>query len=301
LEAGTLIQKEFGDRETQAHVMFSLQFMPQKNTRIIFGALEGSTSHNLVQPLMNWDRIIERPIEEGFQVRHHSRRLDADVWIDWSLRQTVNSDFPEELTGGLSFVYKLSKPGNSWQFKIPIQFVLPHKGGQLDTNRSVVITVMNSAAGLSAEWASPVPGKFLKQFMADAYHIGYKHFHKSNLYPFEQVRGFLANVQAKSKIDVGLLLTYWNGNNYIAPMGAPLYQSISSILPRYANYTEKERSMLFINMFYEKELFKHFYTYASVYPNIDLRNGYFEHSFMVMLSYRNFFRLRKLKKENSAQ
>jgi hypothetical protein len=297
LEAGVLVQKEFGDRHAQdARVMFSLQFMPVKNTRIIFGALEGTLSHNLVQPLMDWDRIIERPIEEGFQIRHNSNHFDVDLWLDWSLRQTVNSNFPEELTGGLSFAYKLTKPGKPWQVKIPVQFVTPHKGGQLDTNHSIVTTVLNSAAGINAEWKEENTKKFIKHFSADIYHVGYKHFHKSNLYPFDNGSGILANVLAKSKTDIGVALTYWNGDQFIAPLGAPIYQSISSILPKYAGYSEKERNLLLINLFYEKELFKNFYTYASVYPYVDLKNGYLEHSFLIMFSYKNNFRLGKLRK-----
>jgi hypothetical protein len=297
LEAGALVQKEFGEKDPQkARLMFSLQFMPEKNTRVIFGALEGTLSHNLIQPLMDWDRIIERPIEEGFQIRHNSKHFDVDLWLDWSLRQTVNSNYPEELTGGLSFAYKLSKPGNPWQFKIPIQFVTPHKGGQLDTNHSIVTTVLNSAAGLCADWKSPGATKFFKQFTAEAYHVGYKHFHKSSLYPFNHGSGVLANVLAKSKVDIGLSLTYWNGDQFIAPMGSPIYQGISSILPRYASYSEPERNLLLINLFYERELFKNFYAYASVYPYVDIKQGYLEHSFLIMFSYKNNFRIGRLKK-----
>lgn len=297
LEAGALVQKEFGEKDPQrARVMFSLQFMPEKHTRIIFGALEGTLSHNLVQPLMDWDRIIERPIEEGFQVRHNSKRVDVDLWLDWELRQTVNSDFPEELAGGLSFAYKLSQPGKPWQFKIPVQFVTPHKGGQLDTNHAIVTTVLNSAAGLVGEWTSPDRNKFIKNFSIDAYHVGYKHFHKSNLYPFNHGSGFLSNLMVKSKSNIGLQLTYWNGDQFIAPMGSPIYQSIST-RPQYANYSEPERNLLLMNLFYDSELFKNFFVYASVYPYIDLKQGYLEHSFLIMFSYKNNFRLGKLKKD----
>lgn len=296
IEAGALVQKEFGEKDAQpARLMFSLQFMPEKNTRVIFGALEGTLSHNLVQPLMQYDRIIERPIEEGFQIRHNSAKVDFDLWLDWQVRQTINSNFPEELTGGLSFDYKLSKPDKPWQFKIPIQFILPHKGGQLDTNHAIVTTVFNSAAGIAAEWKNPNKESFLDLFSIDAYHVGFKHFHKSNLYPFDHGSGFLANLFLKSKPGIGFLATYWNGDKYIAPLGAPIYQSITT-LARYQNYTEPERNLLFLNLLYDKELFPNFFVYASISPYIDLKNGFLEHSFLILFSYKNNFRLGQLKK-----
>ncbi len=295
LEAGALLQKEFGQRgPQQAKALFSLQ-LQQKKFRVIFGALESNLSHQLVEPIMSYDRIIDRPVEEGFQVKFNSSRVMADIWLDWEVRQAFNADYPEELTGGMSLSYSITKPGQPWQVKIPVQAILPHKGGQLDTNQSVVTTVLNGAAGLSAEWNNPAPGKFLEQFRMDGYYTGYRHFHTSNLYPFESGSGLLANLFLKSKTGISFLATYWKGSTYIAPLGAPLYQSISSISGR-ENYREPDRSLLFLNLLFEKELFPHFFLDARVTPYIDLKNGYLEHSFLVFFAYRNNFCIGSLKK-----
>lgn len=295
LEAGALIQKEFGEKVPQnARALFSLQVM-QKNWRIIFGALESNLSHNLIEPLMGYDKIIERPVEEGFQIKYNSKRLMTDIWLDWEVRQTFNSNYPEELTGGLSFAYTLTEPGKPWQVKLPVQVIMPHKGGQLDTNHTTVSTVMNSAAGLAAEWNNPVKNGALKQFKVEGYYTGYSHFHKSNLYPFDKGRGILANVMLKSKIDIAFLATYWKGTKYIAPRGAPLYQSISSISGQ-GNYNLPERNLLLLSLLYEKELFPDFYVDARISPYIDLKKGYMEHSFLILFSYKNNFHIGRLKK-----
>jgi hypothetical protein len=296
IEAGALLQKEFGDAGPQkAIALFSMQFIPQKNLRILFGALEGTLSHQLIEPLMGYDRIITRPVEEGFQIKYNTHHIMADIWLDWELRQTFNSNYPEELAGGLSFAYTFTKPGNAWQVKAPLQFITPHKGGQLDTNGSIVSTVINSAAGLAAEWNNPANKGFLKQFKIDGYYSGYRHFHKSNLYPFNKGRGQLVNIFIKSKYDIAFLASFWNGTNYIAPFGAPIYQSISSISGR-ENYQEPKRKLLMLNLLYEKELFPNFFVDARVSPYIDLKKGYMEHSFLILFSYRNNFRIGPLKK-----
>ncbi len=295
LEAGALLQRDFGDRSLQtAKALFSLQFI-QKNLRILFGAIEGNLSHQLIEPVMGYDRIINRPVEEGFQIKYNTRRIMTDIWLDWELRQSVNADYPEELTGGLSFAYTVTKPGQPWQVKIPVQMITPHKGGQLDTNSAVVSTVLNSAAGLAAEWNNPVDKKFLKQFKLDGYLTGYRHFHKSNLYPFEKGSGFLANVFVRSKFDIAFLATFWKGSKYIAPLGAPIYQSISSIVGK-ENYQEPSRSLLLLNLMYEKQMFPNFYVDARISPYIDLKKGYMEHSFLIFFSYRNNFKIGRLKK-----
>jgi hypothetical protein len=294
LEAGALLQKDFGDKQLdRAWPVFSLQLQHQ-HFRFLFGALEGHQSHGLIEPLMSYDKMIERPIEEGFQFKWKTKRISADIWLDWERRQKENADHPEELTGGLSFTYTLTNPGKPWQISIPVQFIAPHKGGQLDTNHSIVTTVLNSAIGLKMEWNDPNDA-WLKQVSVDAYYAGYKHMHKSNLYPFEDGNGFLANLFLQSKWNVSLLASYWKGSDYIAPKGGKLFQSISSI-PGREHYTEPERQLLFLNLLYEKELTTGFFIDLRYHPYFDLRNHFLEHAFLILLSYRDVFKLGKLKK-----
>ena len=296
IEAGAFIRKDFGEKDpTPTRAMFSVQFKPQKNTTLIFGAIEGSLSHNLIQPLMQYDRIMDRPIEEGFQVKFKNERIWADAWIDWELRQTVNSNYPEELTGGLSFEYSITKPGKPWQLKLPLQFITPHKGGQLDTNSSAVITVLNTAAGLKAEWQNPRVEKFLQHFSMEAFYVGYSLDHANSFYPFDKGNGFLLNLLLKSKPGLGFNASYWNGKRFIAPKGNPILQSISS-MPRFLTYTERERQLLVLNLFYEKEFVPGFFVYGSLNPYVNLNDRYMEHSFMILLRYQNNFRIGRLKK-----
>lgn len=294
LEAGALLQKQFGDVGLEkALPMFSVQL--QKNSwKFIFGALESNQSHQLIEPLMQYDQVIERPLEEGFQFKLNKKRIQTDIWLDWERRQTINADYSEALTGGLSASITLTNPGKPFQVKIPIQLIMPHQGGQLDTNSSIVTTVLNSAAGLWMERNASFPSQWLQQIRADGYLVGYNHYQKSNLYPFENGHGTLINFFMRSKWGFNFLATYWNGYHYIAPKGGKLFQSISSIttLP---DYTEPKRELLFLNLLYEKEIFPGFFIDGRYTPVFDLHHSTLEHSFLLLFSYRKDFNLVRLK------
>jgi hypothetical protein len=160
----------------------------------------------------------------------------------------------------------------------------------LDTNSSVVSTTIDHAKGIWLEWNNPDKKNWLQQLRSDGYHIGYYHSQDSKLYPFEKGNGVLINFFARSKWDLSFLASYWNGNKYIAPHGGKLFQSISSI-PDRPGYTEPKRKLLFLNLMYEKELVQDLFIDLRYSPYFDLHNHYFEHSFLVLVSYRHNFRL----------
>jgi len=199
------------------------------------------------------------------------------------------------LTGGLALSVSATNPEKPLQIKIPVQFILPHKGGQLDTNTSTVSTVINHAVGLEIQWNNPNAKKWLKQVQVDSYRAGYFHSGRSNLYPYVKGHGWLANFFIKSKWDLFLLLTFWNGHQFIAPKGGKLFQSISSIttLP---NYTEPDRKLFFLNLGYEKELSPGFFLDIRYSPYWDLHNHLAENAYLILFSYRGGFRLGTLKK-----
>jgi hypothetical protein len=296
LEAGLLVQKDFGDKDFD-HVSptFSLQ-LQSKYVRFLFGALEGAQSHQLIEPLMQYDQVIERPIEEGVQFKIATKKLKADAWLDWQKRQKVNADNPEQLAPGVSLAYTLSDPSKPLLVKIPLQATFFHQGGQLDTSNVPTSTIFNHAEGLWIEWNNPQPKNWLRQVRADLYYTGYKHSESDVMVPFNKGSGFLANVFLASKWNVSFLASYWNGNKYISPQGGKLYQSITSRTDR-PGYTEAKRSLLFLNFLYEKELLPGLFADCRITPYFDFNNQLFEYSYQVVVSYRHSFRLANFNKK----
>ncbi len=294
MEAGALLQKEFGDKKLdRALPLFSLQ-IKQKNFRILFGALESNQSHKLVEPLMSFEKLTQRPIEEGFQVKFSNKRLLADLWLDWEFRQKERDTLPEELTIGMNLSYLLTHPDKPWRISIPVQVLAPHKGGQLDINGAPVETVLNLSGGIAAEWNNPNSARWLQHAKFDIHFLDYNLFHNENAYAYNTGSGFLANAYLRSKSSLAFLATYWKGENFVAPKGGKLYQSISSIPGR--DYKEPERQLLFLNLIFEKEIFPGFFADCRYSPYIDLGNSFTEQSFLILLSYRGNFRIGRLKK-----
>ncbi len=293
LEGGVLLQKDFGDRQlSRAQPMFSIQYQ-QKNLRIILGAMEGNQTHGLTEPLMSYDKVIERPIEEGMQIKFNNNRVNADLWLDWDLRQKENSDFSEELTGGLALSFRLTKPSRPFQVEIPLGFLMPHKGGELDTNHSVVTTVFNKSVGIAATWKNPDSKSWLKIIKADLHRHMYSLQQDQTVYPYTKGNGWLANLKFQSKWDISFAATYWKGHQFIAPRGGRIYQSISSIKGQ--SDKEPDRQLLFLNMMYEKQVLSGFYVDVRFTPYIDLNRHFLENAFLILLSYRTNFKLFKLK------
>jgi len=296
LEGGVLIQQLFGEKVTQKpELHFSIQYQ-LKNLRLIFGTLESNLTHGYLEPLMGIDRSIQRPLEEGFQLKYNSKRIESDLWLDWMVRQTENSDYPEELTGGFTFKWRLTEPGKPWQVKLPVQLIAPHKGGQLDTNHTTVSTIVNEAIGLSSAWTNPNKKAFSKEFKAEAYFLGYTHFNANTELPYENGHGVMVSAMLRSKYDISLQATYWNGTKYISGWGAPLYQSVSHISGVPANYAERSRQLLMLNLMFDKEILPHFYIDARLSPYIDLKQGFLEQSYLIFMSYKNTFRIARIKK-----
>jgi hypothetical protein len=217
------------------------------------------------------------------------------VWLNWERHQVINADYPEELTGGFTTAFTLTKEGKPFQVKIPFQFLFPHKGGQLDTNSALVSTVTNHAEGLWVEWNNPDKKSWMQQLRTDGYYAAYIHGQDDNPYPYDKGHGFLWNVFLQTKWKAYLLATYWRGHHFIAPRGGKLFQSISSIttLP---NYTEPDRQLFFLTMGYEKEVMPGFFLDFRISPYRDLKNNITEPAFLLLFSYRGQFKLGTLKK-----
>jgi hypothetical protein len=294
-QAGLLLQKEFGDMAlNRAIPFFSFQYQ-KKDTRLLFGILEGHQNHRLIEPLMQYDQTYLHPHEEGIQLKIDKKKYWLDVWLDWERRQLINDTNPEQLTGGISSTLNLNKPNAANQVKWVNQVIISHRGGQLSSQALPVSTTTNFAQGLWTEWNQTDPTNWLRQFRTDAYYVGYSLQGSNNLQIFDKGHAFLWNAAIQTKWNVFLVASYWNGHHFISSKGGQLYQSITSPVIRFA-YSEPNRELFFINLGYEKELFPGFLMHARLTPYRDFNNSLNEVSAYVMFSYRGNFKLNKFKK-----
>lgn len=284
LQGGVFLRSDYGATPAINQVLptFSVKLSNPTQTRaFIFGTLEGALAHNLIEPLFDINAAIERRIENGaqFTLNKHNRYA-LDSWINWEKFIERGSPHKEQFTAGLNASINLLKqPAGSIQqsLKPVVQFTAHHRGGQIDADTTNMVMVFNGAAGLQySRKTAPF------SITAEAYGLFYRENSNSGYFAYRNGSGLWACVTA-TRNAFSLMPCYWMGNGYIAPRGTSIYQSVSIDK---AGYTEKTRELLFVRALYAQTLTENMHLNVRFEPFWNLRNGWFDYSYSVYLSYR---------------
>ena len=107
IEAGVLGRKDFGNSAfTSVQPLFSIKIQ-KDSAQFLFGNLEGHLNHHLVEPLLNFERVILNRQETGLQYLKRKKNTFFDGWIDWQKMIYNGSDFKEEIFAGMSWNKKI--------------------------------------------------------------------------------------------------------------------------------------------------------------------------------------------------
>lgn len=241
LEGGIFLNKDFGNNKfTQVLPTFSLRY--QKNDfKMIFGNLDGSLNHQLIEPLYNFERVISNRLENGAQFTLNKKYFDFDVWIDWLSATYKSSASQEKIMSGLNAnVFKVSR-GN-WDFRLPFQGVILHRGGQIDTISAGTHTDFNYAAGIVLN--RKTRNKWIKNFYVDARYV----LRSNNYFSSAGDRhtwgdGFFGNIGFKGAYQTDVQFSYWYGEAYENELGGDLYSSKSRTVAYSWYYKERIREL----------------------------------------------------------
>ena len=245
-------------------------------------------NHRLIEPLLNFERVILNRQETGLQYIKHKKNTFFDTWIDWQKMIYKGSDFKEEFFAGVSWNKKIITKSN-FELSIPFQLTFQHQGGQTTKDTGQVVTNFNTAIGIESEWRMR---GFFQKIRLQNYVVGYQQNSNYNQY-FKNGFGFYLNLTAETKV-VNLMLSYWKSVGYLSDAGGDLYQSVGRTF-RYGNYIEKERNILIIRMMKDWKILDNLFLTARFEPYFDFNNKAFEHSESLFLSYRQRFGLGKVK------
>lgn len=227
LEAGVLARMDFG-KENFTQVIPTFTFKYQKDSlSFLFGTLEGNVNHRLIEPLYGFERMIKRRAEMGLQLTSNKKRLFTDFWIDWQRPIDDNSDFQEEIYGGLSLNYTIvQKP--FLRIDMPFQFTAFHRGGQIGTSKAPLTNLMNAAWGLSL---IPVIEKkgWLQGFRIDGYAVLANNFSFVTTSPFKYGSGMYMNLTLNTKW-LDIMTSYWLANRFDWFQSGDLYRSVSTVV-----------------------------------------------------------------------
>lgn len=268
IEGGIFMRKEFGNsglKEVQPTFTVKVK---HNDWRFLFGNIEGTVSHRMIEPLVGFERLLSKPLEHGIQAKYQHKEAFFDAWIDWQRSTSPGQTNQEYIWNGLSFYSKpLQFKGSmlkDFKFQAIAQASIYHMGGQNIQSLQPVRTLLNPALGLRVQ-------KELSNeqtFIFDNYYVGYFESPK-------QGTAYYLNTFWKSpKYQIGL--SYWLGHYFNSPMGGDLFQSISRKFD--TDYYEEYRNLLIMRLVRDWKIAKGVNLSLRIEPHYDFQNRIFEHS-----------------------
>ncbi len=290
IEAGGFLLKDFGNHDfRQIRPVLKFKYS-KKSWSFIFGTLEGSLNHRLIEPVFNIERVISHRIEEGIQFKVKNDKIFLDTWLHWLDMIYFGDPEQEKFLAGLSLIYKILEK-EKIEIEIPVQLMAWHRGGEIDVNPLPANTLINSVLGLGIIF--PLNSGVIRSVRLDNYYTGYSSANLPLNTPYEDGEGWFFNLTGKFKW-FEMMLSYWKGEEFYSPVGSPVYLS-SAIDYSQSFYHEDKRDLIIARVLYEKTLGEGLSLGFRFEPFYDLRNNEFEHTEALYLRFRTDFSLTRIR------
>jgi hypothetical protein len=289
LDAGVYLQKDFGNPNfTTTAPTLSLKYQ-KKNFALVFGNIDGSLNHHLIEPLYDFERVLNNRLENGLQLTLNREDVFLDLWVDWRKMIYVNDPGQEHLTAGLNYTKRIFKRGNT-EFWLPVQVLANHMGGQINYQHlGPIETLFNTAIG--GEIKHNLSG-FVRQVRVNGYYVYYETETSDLIQPFKDGSGAYFNATASTKFGLDVMTTYWRGHEFISFEGGKIYPSVSAF-----DYTHQQHvmSLLIFRFLYTLRITDALSFSGRAEPYFDFSYGSFQYSYGFYLNYRDRFQLWKRK------
>ena len=293
LEAGAFLWQDFGTTNyNQVRPTFTIK-VQKPHYQLLFGNLQANVSHRYIEPLYDFEKVINDPLENGIQFIWHRNKLWLDAWLDWEKMIYRGDPFREEIAGGLSAEQQLLNDTISgWRLALPVQFTAQHKGGQIDASDLPLVTLFNGAVGFKL--VKRIDGNFWKALRTENYALLFKDFSNVYQYPFTHGTGIYLNVGVDTKVQ-NVLLSYWKGNGFLTEQGGRLFQSASTTFKK-PDYLEKERQLLILRFSHDIQLIENMFLTIRLEPLYDFNDPQLEFSNSFYLHFNTDLFVTKVKK-----
>jgi len=291
IELGAFAQKEFGSKGfKELQPTFTIQ-IKQNDWKFLFGNIEGTVNHRMIEPLMGFEKLLSNPLEHGIQVKYQKQvsakqigratgaketynddEVFFDSWIDWQGSTSPGRTNQEYIWAGANF-YSRAVEIKGLKFKALTQLSVYHQGGQNIQSLLAVRTLINPGLGIRVQ----KDFSNNQSLIADNYYVGY--FES----PYRGTAYYLNTYWKHPKYQVGL--SYWFSHYFTSPMGNHLFQSQSQKYNNYDHY-EPYRSILIFRLVRDWKVIDGLNISLRFEPHYDVQNGIFEHSEGVYLNYK---------------
>jgi len=280
LSGGLFLQKDYGSLKALDKVQPLINIEYQKaHWHILAGSLLGHVNHNMSEPMFDFESSFYRRMEYGLQAIHQSDAIRWDSWIDWQRNIQRDDPWQEQFTAASHFSGRIAQ-GAGWALKIPLQFTLFHRGGQINVGPTPNISKLNTSAGLRLE--------LLRGNLALESHLMHSFdFSPHPVQPWINGHGWYNNAVLKFRKYYRATLTWWRGTEWQSPLGGALFGGINNY-DVYLN--QRTRNLYMLRLQYVRQIAPGFYTDIRFEPHYDQNLGKVELSHAVFLSYRGLLK-----------
>lgn len=288
LDAGVFLQQDFGNNAISTALPTLSLKIKHHNFSFIIGTLEGSLHHQLIEPIYDFERVLNRRIENGIQFQWIKDGLFADAWVNWEKMIYFNDNDQERFVGGVSIIKQIKKL-NNWFIEAPLQATIRHAGGQIDTSSEPLTSVLNTATGVILRKEQT---GFVSEFGLKNYFVTYRSLTSRTL-PYKDGNGLYINPYVQTKSGVGVMASYWYGNEYLTFDGGQFFPVTSLDFPA---RIQQPRQFYMIRFLYERKLAQGLTLTARVEPFFDTLSKSIQYSYGFYFNFSDRFFLGHAKK-----
>jgi hypothetical protein len=289
LDAGVFLQQDFGNASYSTAIPTLSLSVKHKNFQFTIGTLEGSLHHQLIEPIYDFERVLNNRVENGIQFQWMKDGLFADGWVNWEKMIYFNDPDQERFVAGFSVIKRIKKI-NNWLIEVPVQATVRHAGGQIDTSIKPLTSIFTSASGLIVRKQQ---NGFINEFGLKSYFLTYRSL-TSRILPYKDGNGLYINPYLQTRWGIGLMGTYWYGNEYMTFDGTQYYP-ITSL--DYPERIQQPRQLYMLRFLYELKIAEGLQFTARVEPFFDTLPGAIEYSYGFYLNFSDRFFLGHAKKK----
>ncbi len=246
---GHFLRYHSRDDFTIVRPWFSAQYQMFDKMKVIFGNLNLNKNQGLVKQLWEPERIMTDAPREGVQFMYESKYLELQNWMSWEQFILPGDPYQEHFTFGLSGRAQLF-PDSGLKIHIPLQLLVYHQGGEIDSSPLGVVTHYNYASGL--ETSFKVGDQFLKNIDLNLHWVGYQCPDGPAPYGYDNGHGYSVTLAGDTRFGK-FSLDYWSAYQFIAPYGKKMYMSISD---RDITLSQTDRSLTSFNYLMKQPIMK---------------------------------------------
>ena len=261
-----------------------IRFHATSKFSLTLGYLDAHVYHQLIEPIDNPERYITNNVENGLQLKYSGPRYYGDLWLNWEKFILWNDPWQERLAVG--HISKLRILDRSIKADITGQFLICHRGGQIDASDGQVQTLENGAIGFEFSRYNSSSWYFLMKNLFVQYHA----IDRTNDLPYFDGYGIYNKLLARYK-DFGCVCGHWYGNMFMNFRGDPLFtcQAI------YKEHNRNQRAILFNELYFSHKYNNVLSLKVGINTFYNLYNGDLEYFYMTSLIFDGRFNLLKNK------